>query len=45
MGLFVLMWKVFRKFWSSGEAVSYGIDGHKWESKIEMFKSLSSRGH
>lgn len=43
MGIFILMWKVFRKFWSSGEAISHGIDCHKWESKIETFRNLSSR--
>lgn len=44
MGILKRMWKAFRKFWHSGEAMSHGIDCHKWESKVEMFRNFSSRG-
>jgi hypothetical protein len=44
MGILKRMWKVFRKLWYSGGSMSYGIDCHKWESKIEMFRNFSSRG-
>jgi hypothetical protein len=37
------MWKMFRKLWFSGETLSSGIDGHKWESKVEVFSNLSGR--
>ena len=41
--IFKRMWKLFRKIWSSDHTLSSEIDGHKWESKIEIFSHLSSR--
>ena len=43
MSILIRMWKIFCKIWSSGEAMPNRIDYHKWESKVEIFRSLSSR--
>lgn len=45
MGILKRMFKMFRKLWLSGETMSSGIDCHKWESKVEMFRNLSGRRH
>ena len=45
MGVLKRMLKMFRKLWHSGGPVSNGIDGHKWESKVEVFRNLSSGQH
>ncbi|MHC4682182.1 MAG: hypothetical protein ACYTEK_26255 [Planctomycetota bacterium] len=37
------MWRIWRWLWRSGAASPDGIDGHKWESKVEILKNLSSR--
>lgn len=34
---------IWRWLSKSGTASSDGIDGHKWESKVEILKDLSSR--
>jgi hypothetical protein len=38
--VFGFLWKRLRKLWHSNESVAPGIDSHKWESKIEIFRSL-----
>jgi hypothetical protein len=38
--MFGFLWKRFRKLWQSKEAVAPGIDSHKWESKIEIYRNL-----
>lgn len=38
--MFGFLWKRLRKLWQSNESVAPGIDSHKWESKIEIFRSL-----
>jgi len=43
MSVLRLMWKMFRELWLSGGTLSNGIDSHKWESKVEILKSLSSK--
>jgi len=45
MGILLFVWTIFRKLWHSSEAVSDGIDCHKWESKVEIFRNLSSGRH
>ena len=45
MGILKRMFKMFRKLWLSGDTMSSGIDCHKWESKVEMFRNLSGRRH
>ena len=45
MNILKRMWKMFRKFWYSSQTMSHEIDCHKWESKVEMFRNLSSRPH
>jgi len=44
MSILKRMWKMFCKIWPSGEAMPSGIDCHKWESKVEMFRNFSSMG-
>ena len=44
MGILKILLKMLRKFWHTGEAMSDGIDCHKWESKLEMFRNFSSKG-
>jgi hypothetical protein len=36
--------KIFRGFCGSKGTLSDGIDSHKWESKAEIARSLSSKG-
>jgi len=36
-----LIWKHLCKFWGPCENPLTGVDSHKWESKVEIFKSLS----
>ena len=38
--MFGFLWKSLRKLWRSNESVAPGIDSHKWESKIEIYRSL-----
>jgi hypothetical protein len=38
-----LIWKHLRKFCRPCENPLTGVDSHKWESKVEIFKSLSSK--
>jgi hypothetical protein len=37
-----LIYKMFHKFWGSSGTASDGIDSHRWESKVEILRSLSS---
>jgi hypothetical protein len=37
--------KWLHKFWDSNMSVPAGIDSHKWDSKIEILGSMSSRSH
>jgi hypothetical protein len=37
--------KWLHKFWDSNMNMPVGIDSHKWDSKIEILGSLSSRSH
>ena len=41
MRIFGFIWKHLRKFWQSSGTLQTEIDSHKWESKIEVFKSIS----
>ncbi len=41
MRIFGFIWKRLREFWQSSGTLQTGIDTHKWESKIEVFKSIS----
>jgi hypothetical protein len=34
--------KMFHEFWGSGGTSPNGIDSHRWESKVEILRSLSS---
>jgi len=43
MKLFGIVWKRLCKLWRSNERLLTGIDTHKWESKIETFRSLSRK--
>jgi hypothetical protein len=38
--MFGFLWKNIRKLWRSDKAVTTGIDTHKWESKIEIYRSF-----
>jgi hypothetical protein len=38
--MFGLLWKSLRKLWRSSINQTTGIDSHKWESKIEILRSL-----
>jgi len=38
--VFGFFWKSLRKLWRSNESVVTGIDSHKWQSKIEIFRSF-----
>ncbi len=38
--MFGLLWKTLRKLWRSNETTEAGIDSHKWESKIEIFRNF-----
>ena len=37
--------KWLHKFWDPNVIMPAGIDSHKWDSKIEILGSLSSRSH
>ena len=37
--------KWLHKFWDPTVIMPAGIDSHKWDSKIEILGSLSSRSH
>ena len=37
--------KWLNKFWNPNTNVPGGIDSHKWDNKIEILGSLSSRSH
>jgi hypothetical protein len=37
--------KWLHKFWNPSTSMPSGIDSHKWDSKIEILGSLSSRSH
>ncbi len=43
MKIFGLILKRLRTLWRSNESLLTGIDTHKWESKIEFFRSLSRK--
>jgi hypothetical protein len=43
MKIFGFILKRLRKLWRSNEGLLTGIDTHKWESKIEIFRSLSEK--
>ena len=43
MKMLGFIWKRLRKLWRSDESLLTGIDTHKWESKIEIFRSLSEK--
>ena len=43
MGIVKLVWKMFRKLWPSSDTLSAGIDCHKWESKMEIFRNFSGK--
>jgi hypothetical protein len=45
MKIFGFILKRLRKLWRSNESLLPGIDTHKWESKIEIFRSLSEERH
>jgi hypothetical protein len=34
------LWKNLRKLWQSNKSVATGIDSHKWESKVEIYRSF-----
>jgi hypothetical protein len=38
--MFGFLWKRLRTLWLSNESVAPGIDSHKWESKIEIYRSF-----
>lgn len=38
--MFSLLWKSLRKLWHSNKIADNGIDSHKWESKIEIYRNL-----
>ena len=38
--MFGFLWKSLRKLWQSNESAATGIDSHKWESKIEIYRSF-----
>jgi len=44
MGIIRFMWRLFRGFWGPREMSPGGIDCHKWESKVEILRNLSSKG-
>jgi hypothetical protein len=35
------IWRRLCKFWRGSGNVQTGIDSHKWESKFEVYRSLS----
>jgi len=41
MCIFGFIWRRLRKLWGSSGTLQTGIDSHKWESKIEIFRSIS----
>ena len=41
MEIIGFIWKRLSTLWRSNESLLTGIDTHKWESKIEIFRSLS----
>ncbi len=43
MKMFGFIWKHLCKLLCSSESALTGIDSHKWESKIETFRSLSRK--
>jgi hypothetical protein len=43
VGILRFMWRLLRGFWDSHETSPNGIDYHKWESKVEILRNLSSR--
>jgi len=43
MKMFGFIWKRLCKLWRSNESLWAGIDTHRWESKIEIFRSLSQK--
>jgi hypothetical protein len=43
MRILKFMWKWWRQLWRSTANLQTGIDSHKWESKIEVFRSLSGK--
>ena len=43
MCILKLVWKTFCKLWTSAEPTTGVIDAHKWESKVEIFRNLSSK--
>jgi hypothetical protein len=45
MSLLKIMWKAFRKLWGHGPPTTGDIDVHKWESKVELLRNLSSKHH
>lgn len=38
--MFGFLWNRLRKLWQSNESVVPGIDSHKWESKIEIYRNF-----
>ncbi len=38
--MFGFLWKSLRKLWHSNVSESAGIDSHKWESKIEVYRNF-----
>ena len=45
MKMLKFVWKCWRGLRRSGRSVPAGIDTHKWESKIEILRNLSSKRH
>ena len=43
MYIFRFIWKRLSKLWRSGGILPPEIDCHKWESKVEIFRTLSSK--
>ncbi|MBP8302534.1 MAG: hypothetical protein KBE04_00230 [Phycisphaerae bacterium] len=45
MGALRMMFKWFCQAWAAGQQGSLGPDTHKWESKMETLRLLSSACH
>jgi len=42
MKVLSFMWRWWRRLWQPSGGGATGIDSHKWESKIEIIRRLSS---
>jgi len=45
MRMLKFVWKYWCRLWRPCQRIPTGINSHKWESKIEILRNLSSKHH